>query len=201
MKNKKFLLILIFAIIIICIGSFFIFFKKNTAKNFKIGNNTTSQEIVDYILNINSYETQIEVEITTNKNQTKYKMKQIYNEEENSQEILEPSNIAGVKIKKQGNTLTLENTDLNLTSIFENYNYISDNSLDLSTFLENYKKYDNSNWEENESQIIMKTTTDEKEENVLYISKETGLPLKLEIKDTNKKTAVYILYKEVSVNS
>ena len=201
MKNKKFLLILIFAIIIICIGSFFIFFKKNTAKNFKIGNNTTSQEIVDYILNINSYETQIEVEITTNKNQTKYKMKQIYNEEENSQEILEPSNIAGVKIKKQGNTLTLENTDLNLTSIFENYNYISDNSLDLSTFLENYKKYDNSNWEENESQIIMETTTDEKEENVLYISKETGLPLKLEIKDTNKKTAVYILYKEVSVNS
>ena len=201
MKNKKFLLILIFAIIIICIGSFFIFFKKNTAKNFKIGNNTTSQEIVDYILNINSYETQIEVEITTNKNQTKYKMKQIYNEEENSQEILEPSNIAGVKIKKQGNTLTLENTDLNLTSIFENYNYISDNSLDLSTFLENYKKYDNSNWEENESQIIMETTTDEKKENVLYISKETGLPLKLEIKDTNKKTAVYILYREVSVNS
>ena len=201
MKNKKILLILIFAIIIICIGSFFIFFKKNTAKNFKIGNNTTSQEIVDYILNINSYETQIEVEITTNKNQTKYKMKQIYNEEENSQEILEPSNIAGVKIKKQGNTLTLENTDLNLTSIFENYNYISDNSLDLSTFLENYKKYDNSNWEENESQIIMKTTTDEKKENVLYISKETGLPLKLEIKDTNKKTAVYILYREVSVNS
>lgn len=201
MKNKKFLLILIFAIIIICIGSFFIFFKKNMAKNFKIGNNTTSQEIVDYILNINSYETQIEVEITTNKNQTKYKMKQIYNEEENSQEILEPSNIAGVKIKKQGNTLTLENTDLNLTSIFENYNYISDNSLDLSTFLENYKKYDNSNWEENESQIIMETTTDEKKENVLYISKETGLPLKLEIKDTNKKTAVYILYREVSVNS
>ena len=201
MKNKKFLLILIFAIIIICIGSFFIFFKKNTAKNFKIGNNTTSQEIVDYILNINSYETQIEVEITTNKNQTKYKMKQIYNEEENSQEILEPSNIAGVKIKKQGNTLTLENTDLNLTSIFENYNYISDNSLDLSTFLENYKKYDNSNWEENESQIIMETTTDEKKENVLYISKETGLPIKLEIKDTNKKTAVYILYREVSVNS
>ena len=201
MKNKKFLLILIFAIIIICIGSFFIFFKKNTAKNFKIGNNTTSQEIVDYILNINSYETQIEVEITTNKNQTKYKMKQIYNEEENSQEILEPSNIAGVKIKKQGNTLTLENTDLNLTSIFENYNYISDNCLDLSTFIENYKKYDNSNWEENESQIIMKTTTDEKKENVLYISKETGLPLKLEIKDTNKKTAVYILYREVSVNS
>ena len=201
MKNKKFLLILIFAIIIICIGSFFIFFKKNTAKNFKIGNNTTSQEIVDYILNINSYETQIEVEITTNKNQTKYKMKQIYNEEENSQEILEPSNIAGVKIKKQGSTLTLENTDLNLTSIFENYNYISDNCLDLSTFIENYKKYDNSNWEENESQIIMKTTTDEKEENVLYISKETGLPLKLQIKDTHKKTAVYILYKEVSVNS
>ena len=201
MKNKKFLLILIFAIIIICIGSFFIFFKKNTAKNLKIGNNTTSQEIVDYILNINSYETQIEVEITTNKNQTKYKMKQIYNQEENSQEILEPSNIAGVKIKKQGSTLTLENADLNLTSIFENYNYISDNSLDLITFLENYKNGNNSNWEENDSQIIMKTITNEKKENVLYISKETGLPLKMEIKDTNKKTAVYILYKEVIVNS
>ena len=54
--------------------------KNKTAKNLKIGNNSSSQEIVDYILNISSYETQIEVEVKSNKNSNKYKMKQKINE-------------------------------------------------------------------------------------------------------------------------
>ena len=36
---------------------------------------------------------------------------------------------------------------------------------------------------------------------VLYIDKQKGKITKLEIEDTNKKTAVYILYREVNVNS
>ena len=32
---------------------------------------------------------------------------------------------------------------------------------------------------------------------ILYISKETGKPTKMEIKDNSKKTLIYILYKEV----
>ena len=35
----------------------------------------------------------------------------------------------------------------------------------------------------------------------LYIDKETCKPTKLEIKDNNEKTTVYILYNEVEINS
>ena len=49
----------------------------------------------------------------------------------------------------------------------------------------------------------MKTSSSKKSKSqrILYISKETGNPVKMEIEDTNKNMAVYILYTEVSVNS
>ena len=201
MKNKKILILAIILVIIIMIV-IFIFFKNNTAKSFKIGNNTSSQEIVDYILNIKSYETVVDVETKSNKNENKYVIKQSYNgEDENSQEILEPSNIEGVKIVRSGKTLKLENTNLKLTSIFENYDYLSQNCLDLSSFIDEYKNDANSKWEEKNGEIIMKTNLSKDMKKELYISKENGKPLKMNIEDTNKKTAIYILYREVNVNS
>ena len=135
MKIKK-IIIATVTVILLGILIFVLFFRNNKTKNLKIGNNTTSQEIVDYILNMNSYEAIIEVEIQSNKNENKYKIKQSYNkEDENSQEILEPSEIEGVKIIRKQNELKLENTALNLTTILENYEYATDNSLDLSTFI------------------------------------------------------------------
>ena len=201
MRNKKILILAIILVIIIMIV-IFIFFKNNTAKSFKIGNNTSSQEIVDHILNIKSYETVVDVETKSNKNENKYVIKQSYNgEDENSQEILEPSNIEGVKILRSGKTLKLENTNLKLTSIFENYDYLSQNCLDLSSFIDEYKNDANSKWEEKNGEIIMKTNLSKDMKKELYISKENGKPLKMNIEDTNKKTAIYILYREVNVNS
>ena len=195
MKNKK-IIFFIILIILIIIG-LFIFFSNNGTKNFKIGNNTSSQEIVDYILNINSYEAIIEVDVKSNKNENKYKIKQVYNGNDNSsQEVLEPSNIAGVKLIKEGNNLKLENSDLNLTNILQNYDYISDNVLDLSSFIEDYKNNSNSKWEEKNDKILMKTSN-----RTLYINRENSLPEKMEIHDNGKKTAIYILYNEVNVNS
>lgn len=196
MKKKKICVFLIFLIITLVL-IFYIFFNNNTAKNLKIGNNTTSQEIIESILSINSYETEIEVKVESNKNQNIYVIKQNYNgKDDNKQEVLEPSNIAGVKIIKEGKKLTLENTNLKLSSIFENYEYISDNNLDLCTFIEDYKKNSESNYKENNEEIIMKTSNKE-----LYIDRKTGKPTKMEIVDTNKKIAVYIVYKEVIINS
>lgn len=201
LRNKKILILAIILVIIIMIV-IFIFFKNNTAKSFKIGNNTSSQEIVDHILNIKSYETVVDVETKSNKNENKYVIKQSYNgEDENSQEILEPSNIEGVKILRSGKTLKLENTNLKLTSIFENYDYLSQNCLDLSSFIDEYKNDANSKWEEKNGEIIMKTNLSKDMKKELYISKENGKPLKMNIEDTNKKTAIYILYREVNVNS
>lgn len=201
MKNKKIIIVLVVLIFLIL----FLLFRNSMSKNLKIGNNSTSQEIVNSILNINSYETKIEVEVKSNKNSNKYIIKQKYNGiEENSQEIIEPNNISGVKIVKEGKNLRLENSNLNLTSIFEDYQYISDNSLDLCSFIEDYKNNEKAQWKEKDNNIIMETSKTENKSDkhkILYIDNKSGKPLKMEIKDNNKNIAVYILYKEVIVNS
>ena len=203
MKNHKKIIIIcssVFLIILIV----FLFCYFYMVKNLKIGNNKSSQEMVDDILNIKAYEAVIEVEVKSNKNQNKYIIKQKYNgKNESYQEVLEPSNIKGVKIIKTNGELKLENTNLNLVSIFENYEYLSENYLDLDSFISDYKENENSKYREEQEEIIMETSSKEnlKIKKSLYINKKTGMPTKLEIEDTNKKTAVYILYSEVNVNS
>ncbi len=204
MKNKKIIIIVIIAVILIGVLSYVIFFRNNTAKNLKIGNNTTSQEIVDFILNMTSYEAKIEVDVQSNKNESKYILKQNYNgEEDNCQEVLDPSNIAGVKLIRNGNVLKLENTELNLTSIFENYQYVADSCLDLSSFVKDYKQDQKASWEEKNEKIIMQAESQgtSKKQKKLYIDKKTGKPEKMELQETNKKTVIYILYNEITVNS
>ena len=204
-KNKKIIFLIICIIIIISIISiFFIVFKNYMSKNLKIGKNSSSQEIVDYILNINSYQTTVEVEIKSNKNENKYIIKQTYNgNEDNIQEVIEPSNIAGVKITKKGKELKIQNSNLNLTSMFQNYEYISESELDLIDFIEDYKNGSESEWKEENGRIVMHTSGEEnlKRHKTLYINKEKGMPEKMEIQDNSKNIAVYILYKEVNVNS
>ncbi len=196
-KRKLAIFIVILLMIVSIISIFFIKNNKKTAKNFKIGNNTTSQEIVDNILNINSYNAVIEVRVKSNKNENKYIIKQTYKGEENNvQEIIEPTNIAGVKLIREGSVLKLENSKLNLTSLFENYQYISDNDLDLSCFIKEYKQSEKQEIKEKDNEILLKT-----KRKILYINKKTGMPVKMEIQDNNKNIAVYILYNEVNVNS
>ena len=205
--NKRKIIIIIAIIILLIILAIF-FIKKNnnnTAKTSKIGNNSTSQEIVDYILNISSYEAQIDVEIKSNKNSNKYKIKQTYiNNENSTQEVLEPSNIQGVKIIREGTNLKIENTKLSLTKIIENYSDIAQNNLDLISFIESYKNNSNSKFKEENNQIIMETTAatenNYQKYKTLYVSKENGNPIKMEIKDTNQNTIIYIIYKEININ-
>ena len=198
---------MIIALTIILVVLIIIFVKINnkTAKTFKIGNNSTSQEVVDYILNIKSYETEIDVEVKSNKNSNKYKIKQTYINDKNiTQEVVEPSNIQGVRIIKEGNNLKIENTKLSLTKIIENYSDITKNNLDLINFIENYKNNSNSQFKEENNQIIMETTA-QNENNYqkyekLYVSKETGKPIRMEIKDTNQNVIIYIIYNEININ-
>ena len=203
-NKRKITIIIVITILLVILAIFFIKNNNKTAKTSKIGNNSSSQEIVDYILNISSYETQIDVEIKSNKNSNKYKIKQTYISSENSiQEVIEPSNIQGVKIIKEGTNLKIENTKLSLTKIIENYSDITQNNLDLISFIESYKNNLNSKFKEENNQIIMETTA--KIENnyqkyeKLYISKETGKPTKMEIKDTNQNIIIYIIYNEINI--
>lgn len=204
MKKSKLIIFLIILTLLILI--LFFIFSKNTAKVLKNGNTKTSQEIVDYILNISSYNLKVTVEVISNKNNNKYILNQQYAEPNISkQEVIEPSNIAGIKITNDGTNLKIENSQLNLNTIFENYNYLGDNCLDLISFIENYKTYVESEFVEEEKQIIMKTRSGNENKytknKVLYIDKQTCKPTKLEIKDNNEKTTVYILYNEVEISS
>ena len=199
--NKKILYILIILIIIL-LG---VIIYKNVIKKSKNGNNMSSQEIVDYILNKTTYTAKISVQVNSNKNTNKYILNQKFNSENESiQEVIEPSNIAGVKIVKKDGNLKIENTTLNLSKIFENYKGLGENCLDLNTFIDDYKKNEKSNFEENDKEIIMKTKSSNRnkytENKILYINKESKLPTKLIIEDNNQNTTINIQYNEIEFN-
>ena len=193
---RKIIIVIIIIIICICI-----FFYINKSKKIKIGNNSTSQEIIDNILNISSYEAVIEVEVNSNKNTNKYTIKQKYiSPDISEQEILEPENIQGVKITKKDNELKVENSRINISKIYNNYEYMTDNCLDLNTFIENYKLNEKEIYEEKNDEIILNVENKNnkyKRYQTLYIDKKTGKPTKMEIKDNSKNTLIYILYREV----
>lgn len=204
-KSKKplFIFIILLIIIIVILS---IYFSKNATKVFKFGNNMSNQEIVDYILNVSSYEANINVEVKSNKNSNKYILNQKFvSPNISSQEVVEPSNIAGVRIINNGNAITLENSSLSLKTVYENYSYLGNNCLDLNSFIEDYKADSNASFYEESGQIVMKAKSklDNKYimQKILYINKETANPTKMEIKDYNQNTLIYILYNKVELNN
>lgn len=204
-KQKIIIITIIIAIAIVIFVS--IFFKINY-KKINTGNNIlnkTLDEVQEYICNINSYEATMEVTINSNKNTNKYKIKQTHDESEDTQEILEPENVKGIKFIYKDNTLQIINTNLNLTKIYNNYPYIESNNLWLNDFLEEYKQADNENKEatENDEEVVLKLEVQNEDSNIkykeLYLDKKTGNPTKLLIQDNNKNTVIYILYSEITI--
>ncbi len=208
MKNKKLIIILGIILIIVLIILIY-FFYKNANKNLKFGNNLsnkTNQEIEEYILNISSYEADIEVEIESNKNTTRYKLKQSYvNPNIEKQIIEEPSNIQGLQTIYDGSKLTITNTKLNLSTVYENYPYITDNYLWLNSFIEDYKNSQNRKLYEENGQLVMEVTLKADNPYIsskkLFINKNENKITKLVVQDKNKKNIVYILYNEIKINS
>ena len=80
---------------------------------------------------------------------------------------------------------------------------MADSCLDLSSFIKDYKQDEKASWEENDKQIIMQARTQAttNRQRILYINRQTGKPEKMELQDANKKTVIYILYNEITVNS
>lgn len=199
--NKKTLLCVIIVLLII-LGIVII---KNVTKKQKSGNNMNSQEIVDNIKNLTSYTAKVKVQVNSNKKINKYILLQKYNSREGSmQEVIEPENIAGVKIIKKDNNLSIENTGLDLKTIFENYSGLESNSLDLINFINEYKENNKSNFEEKNGEIVLITKTNKEnkylENKKLYIDKESIKPKKLIIQDNNQNTTIIIEYIEIELN-
>lgn len=201
-KNKKSLYSLFLIILIILLLLFIII---NMTKNKKNGNNINSQKIVDSIVNLNNYTAKIKVQVNSNKNQNKYILFQKYNSQDGSvQEVIEPENIAGVKLIKKNNNLSIENSILDLKTIFENYNGLEDNSLDLTNFINEYRENHSSYYEEKNEEIIMTTKSNKENKYLknkkLYIDKKSIKPKKLIINDNNQNTTIIIEYIEVELN-
>lgn len=211
-KNKKLIIIGVVAVLVIT-AIILYFFLKNANKNLNIGNNLsnkTLQEVEEYILNISSYEAEIEVSVESNKNQTKYLISQNYVSPNIEKQIIkEPSNIQGLETIYDGNKLTIHNSKLNLTTIYENYPYLTDNFLWLHSFIEDYRNAKANGektklYEEN-NQIVMEVELSNSNPYVaskkLVIDKITGAIQKLIVQDKNQKNLVYILYNEIKMNS
>lgn len=196
------------AIIIITIIA--IFFIKTNYKSLKFGNNIsnkTTEEIVQYILDISSYNVTANVTVESNKNTNIYVMQEQYVKDNNicRQEILEPENVKGISFIYNGNSVKIENSNLNLNKIYENYNYIGENSITLMSFINDYKTSEETRITENENEIVLnikvKNGNKYKTYKTLYINKNTGEPSKLEIQDITQKTVIYILYNEIKINN
>lgn len=200
MKNKKIIFILSVCIIILII----IFCAYNFMKNGNTNINKSEEEIVDKILNINSYTAKLEIEIESNKNKTKYVVKQEVENNNCIQEVLEPSNIAGVITKYDGTNLSILNTKLELESIFNNYSYIAENRLWLNSFIEEFKNSEKNSKTSSENEIVLEMQRNEENKynanKKLYIDKSTGKPIKMVVKDTNQKIIIYILYSEIEIS-
>lgn len=200
--KKIILLVLIFFTTIIVISIFLGFYYKNV----KSGNNSinkSEEEIIKNILEMKSYIATMEINIQTNKNETKYIVKQILKDGKTKQEVIEPKNIAGVITEYDGNNLKIFNSKLDLETTFENYKYIVENRLWLDFFIEEYNKSKNKEKNIIGEEIILEVIADDDIYNYnkkLYIDKKTGKPIKLIIEDINKKMLVYILYTEIEIS-
>ena len=73
----------------------------------------------------------------------------------------------------------------------------------MISFIEDCKNND-SNIYENEEEIILETVVKNNNKyraiKRLFINKNTGNPIKMEIKDNAQNTLVYILYNEIQIN-
>ena len=213
LKMKKLIkkpIIVLILILLLTILMLYFFINKNNKlfnKNFNIGNNITNksiQEIEEYILNISSYEAKLEVTVQSNKNTNKYILKQKYiNSKLEEQVVVEPSNIEGLTILYENGKLTINNTKLNLQTVYDNYEEITQNNLWLNSFIEEYKNNNNRSISEDSNYVIMTVNTANNYEKVetLYINKNTGNPEKMIIQDKNQKNMVYILYNEIRINN
>ena len=202
MKSKKLIIILIIAFVIISISIFLIL----NYKKLKGGNTIvkkSEENIINSILNIKAYIAKLDVTIETNKNKNKYVISQKIENGEATQEVLEPENIAGVITKYDGKDLKVINNKLNLETTFQNCQYIVENRLWLDSFIKEYKESENKKVNSNKKEIILEVKNSGNVYNTLkklYIDKQTGKPIKMEVEDINKKMLVYILYTEMTIS-
>jgi len=197
------------AMIAILLMAGLLFFLQNGNKNFKSGNTIgiqTDEELERYILNISSYKAQMTVSIQSNKTINKYKMTQEFEKNGTQRMIIEePENRKGIEIEQADGKITVKNTHLGLSNLYEKEEEITGNRLWLTTFIETYKQDEGRNMSSTEDEIIMHANIQSKnpyyQYTELHIDSKTKRPTKLIVQDKDKNNRIYILYNEIEIYS
>lgn len=196
--NKK----IVFIFAIICITVFLIFYYIFCISGNNIIRNQ-NEFVEDILKKLEKYEANIEVTVVSNKNENVYNMQQIVDEEKSKLIVNSPENVKGLEIELKDGNLKITNAKTNMEKIYENYKAIINNSLFISAFIEDYK---NNEVEilETEEEIIIKINLKENNNTYikskeLYLDKESGVPIKLLIKDNVQKINTSIIYNDIKI--
>ena len=200
-KWFKIIAFIIIVIITLLICNFFI---KTNYKTKESGNNKSIQEIEQYILNVTSYKAKIKVTVSSNKNANFYEFEQEVRGQSYSRQLaLSPDSLSGMEIIYENGVITLQNTKYNLSQIYENYPYISTNSLFLTSFIEGYRNADEKEITQEDEKIQMSYISKVNKYNnkqILYINKASLEPQNLQVYDINNALKVDIIYNEIELN-
>lgn len=174
---------------------------KNDNKKIKVGNNKGIKEI-EQILNIESYKAKITVSIKSNKNENKYVIQQEVKKNQYEKARIEsPEEIKGVELLFENNILTIKNSKIGASKIYENYQNIGNNMLFLTDFISEYKEKNGKiKKDENETKLIIETSDRYSSKKILVIDNKTMKPKEMQIQDNTQNMRVYILYNEIEFN-
>ncbi len=198
MKKQKFLIIFVFICSIIFCFFYYIF--SVSGNNINI----SQEQIVEEALKeFNNYEANLEITVKSNKNENKYEVNQIVNNEYSKQEMISPENLKNMIIELEKNKLKILNSNLNMEKIYENYDYVLNNSLFLNTFANDYFN-NNSEIYEKDGKIIVEIKLSNNSNTYikykyLYLDAKSYVPEKLEIKDITKNPYISIIYNDIKI--
>lgn len=175
-------------------------------KNFLFGNNISKNRSGEEILNdMEQYNAEIKVTITSNKTQNEYIMQQEVKDDYCMQEVKKGDSIEGVKIELNQNNLKISNTKLNLEKVYENYNNLLNHAMFLNSFVADYKDDANdSNCFEENGELIFEVKLNNNQNTYikykkLYVDSESGKPTKMEIKSHLKNETICIIYNNIEI--
>ena len=185
----------------------FLFVKKfviTDYKNKETGNNKNIQEIEQYILNVSTYKAKVKVTVSSNKNADFYEFEQeVRGQSYTKQLATSPEAISGMQLTYENGVLRIENTRYNLSKIYEDYPYITTNSLFLTSFIEGYRNSGISQIYEEDNKVKMIYDSKINKYNykqILYINKASLEPQNLQVYDINNALKVDIIYNEIELN-
>lgn len=192
MKKKIFvvLLIFIFVILVFCCYKFFIPGNNKIVKDVN--------ELDEYILNIKNYNLEAKITVNSNKNTNTYFLKESIQNGKQIQEIF-GDNGEGIVLEYVEGNLTIKNTELKLSRIFDDYKNLLNNPIDFNSFIDDYKNDAKKEIKEKDNFYIIsikskdlknKYTTNK----TLYFNRDENKFKRVEIKDINNNLRIIIEY-------